>query len=231
MRDDPGRPSGVIKPQVPYVEHHPFGGSEAMSPLVLKRAPIGWNQDDFDVLEDGLIVGRIFTVPVAPQGRPGCGRAATRRPRSSGRRTATKRRARLRWRRSRSRGGGKERDRSRAGEDHRLQGARRSPRRSDDGRSTAPAPTPPPVSANDASHYVDDGEVASVHECDGGSLLWAEAQLEQRNHRRPRGPAEGERSKRDFKRQLGKWIGYFPLPSRPPSTHAPSLEIARDTER
>jgi hypothetical protein len=38
-----------------------------MSALVLKRAPIGWNQDDYDVLEDGVIVGRIFKVPIAPQ--------------------------------------------------------------------------------------------------------------------------------------------------------------------
>jgi hypothetical protein len=41
-----------------------------MSPLILKRAPIGDNQDDYDVLENGVIVGRIFTVPTAPQGRP-----------------------------------------------------------------------------------------------------------------------------------------------------------------
>jgi hypothetical protein len=34
--------------------------------LILKRAPIGWNQDDFDVVEDGVIVGRIFKVPIAP---------------------------------------------------------------------------------------------------------------------------------------------------------------------
>jgi len=26
-----------------------------MTALILKRAPIGWNQDDFDVLEDGKI--------------------------------------------------------------------------------------------------------------------------------------------------------------------------------
>jgi hypothetical protein len=39
-------------------------------PLVLKRAPIGDNQDDYDVLENGVIVGRIFAVPVAPQDRP-----------------------------------------------------------------------------------------------------------------------------------------------------------------
>ena len=40
-----------------------------MSPLILKRAPIGDNQDDYDVLENGVVVGRIFTVPTAPQGR------------------------------------------------------------------------------------------------------------------------------------------------------------------
>jgi hypothetical protein len=36
-----------------------------MTPLILKRAPIGWNQDDFDVVENGVIVGRIFKVPIA----------------------------------------------------------------------------------------------------------------------------------------------------------------------
>ena len=41
-----------------------------MSPLILKRAPIGWNQDDYDVLEDSVIVGRIFKVPIAPQDPP-----------------------------------------------------------------------------------------------------------------------------------------------------------------
>src|SRR5262252_7430734 len=29
------------------------------------RAPIGDNQEDYDVLENGVVVGRIFTVPVA----------------------------------------------------------------------------------------------------------------------------------------------------------------------
>jgi hypothetical protein len=41
-----------------------------MSSLMLKRAPIGWNQDDYDVLVDGVIVGRIFKVPIAPQDQP-----------------------------------------------------------------------------------------------------------------------------------------------------------------
>jgi hypothetical protein len=41
-----------------------------MTPLILKRAPIGDNQDDYAVLENGVVIGRIFTVPTAPQGRP-----------------------------------------------------------------------------------------------------------------------------------------------------------------
>jgi hypothetical protein len=28
--------------------------------VVLKRSPIGSNQDDFSVLEDGVVIGRIF---------------------------------------------------------------------------------------------------------------------------------------------------------------------------
>ena len=39
--------------------------------LVLKRGdPSRRRPDDYDVLENGVIVGRIFTVPTAPQGRP-----------------------------------------------------------------------------------------------------------------------------------------------------------------
>ena len=41
-----------------------------MPGLLLKRAPIGWNQEDFDVVEDGVIVGRIFKVPIAPGDQP-----------------------------------------------------------------------------------------------------------------------------------------------------------------
>jgi hypothetical protein len=42
-----------------------------MSSLILKRAPIGWNQDNYEVLEDGVVVGRIFCLDaVGPQGRP-----------------------------------------------------------------------------------------------------------------------------------------------------------------
>jgi hypothetical protein len=46
-----------------------------MAQLILKRAPMGDNQDDYDVLESDVIVGRIFTVPTAPRAAPGCGRA------------------------------------------------------------------------------------------------------------------------------------------------------------
>ena len=42
---------------------------EGYAPLILKRAPIGDNQDDYDVLENGVVVGRIFTVPTAPPDR------------------------------------------------------------------------------------------------------------------------------------------------------------------
>ena len=38
-----------------------------MTPLILRRAPIVWNQNDYDVVEHGVIVGRIFKVPIAPQ--------------------------------------------------------------------------------------------------------------------------------------------------------------------
>ena len=49
----------------------PLAKSLVTSSLILKRAPIGWNQDDFDVLENGKIVGRIFFLDaVGPQGRP-----------------------------------------------------------------------------------------------------------------------------------------------------------------
>jgi hypothetical protein len=41
-----------------------------MSPLILKRAPIGSNQNDYDVVEVGVVVGRISKEEVAPQGRP-----------------------------------------------------------------------------------------------------------------------------------------------------------------
>jgi hypothetical protein len=39
------------------------------TPLILKRAPIGDNQDDFEVLEGGVIVGRISLCRPAMEGK------------------------------------------------------------------------------------------------------------------------------------------------------------------
>ena len=42
-----------------------------MTPLILKRGdPSRRRDNDYDVLENGVIVGRIFKVPVAPKDRP-----------------------------------------------------------------------------------------------------------------------------------------------------------------
>src|SRR5262249_61573275 len=42
-----------------------------MAPMILRRGdPSRRREDDYDVLEDGVVVGRIFLVPVAPEGRP-----------------------------------------------------------------------------------------------------------------------------------------------------------------
>jgi hypothetical protein len=46
-----------------------------MTALLLKRAlanrPSGkWNDDDYDVLEDGVVVGRLFKANAAPVGSP-----------------------------------------------------------------------------------------------------------------------------------------------------------------
>ena len=46
-----------------------------MSSLVLKRASASrqsgeWNNDDFDVLAEGVVVGRIMKVHAAPKGSP-----------------------------------------------------------------------------------------------------------------------------------------------------------------
>ena len=40
-----------------------------MPPLILKRAPVWSNLEDYSVLEDGIVVGRIFLSPGAPADR------------------------------------------------------------------------------------------------------------------------------------------------------------------
>ena len=75
--------------------------TEGQPKLILKRAPIGDNQDDYDVLENGDCRWPHFQgCQSHRQTAPGCGRAATRRPLSSARHMDTKRHAKLRWRRS-----------------------------------------------------------------------------------------------------------------------------------
>jgi hypothetical protein len=55
------------------VDHRDIACGEAaliVTGLILKRAPIDDNQEDYAVLENGVVVGRIFKVPIAPSGRP-----------------------------------------------------------------------------------------------------------------------------------------------------------------
>src|SRR5215471_9304675 len=66
---------------------------------ILKRASASrpsanWNEDDFDVLADGVVVGRIFKADAAPTRTPWMWTICLI---TAGRLTATSRRARLQW--------------------------------------------------------------------------------------------------------------------------------------
>jgi len=80
--------------------------------LILKRASTSrisgeWNDDDFDVLADGVVVGRIMKVHAAPVGTPWMWTLAFGHTTTASRLRATiPRRARPRWRRSPRLGGG-----------------------------------------------------------------------------------------------------------------------------
>jgi hypothetical protein len=81
-----------------------------MDQLILKRAsasrPSGeWNEDDFDVLADGAVVGRIFKANAAPVGSPGCGHWPSGITKIARRHMATLQRATPRWRHSLRTGG------------------------------------------------------------------------------------------------------------------------------
>jgi hypothetical protein len=70
--------------------------------LILKRASASrrsgeWNEDGFDVLADGAVVGRIFKANAAPVGTPWVGRSPSAARRTAQRRMGTKRHARRRW--------------------------------------------------------------------------------------------------------------------------------------
>src|SRR5262249_8817232 len=85
--------------------------SDVTLQLTLKRAstsrPSGeWNDDDFDVLADGVVVGRIMKGRQCRWGSPGCGRSPSDIMRSARRRTPTRRPARPPWLLSAGAGGG-----------------------------------------------------------------------------------------------------------------------------
>jgi hypothetical protein len=73
-------------------------------PLV-EIAPIGDNEDDYDVLADGKVVGRIFVSQAAPRIGNGCGVSPMAITKTARRPAATSRRMRLRWPRSPRAGG------------------------------------------------------------------------------------------------------------------------------
>ena len=77
----------------------------AMTQLILKRAAHSrasgeWNDDDFDVLADGAVVGRIFKANASPVGASWMWTLAFCIMRTARRHTATQQHARPRWRRS-----------------------------------------------------------------------------------------------------------------------------------
>src|SRR5260221_13921213 len=97
------------RPAAPGDEARGGRGLPPVTSLMLKRAsasrPSGeWNDEDFDVLADGAVVGRIFKVHAAPVGAPWCGRSDIRSTACP--RTAMPQPARPRWRRSPRVGGG-----------------------------------------------------------------------------------------------------------------------------
>jgi hypothetical protein len=47
-----------------------------MSPLILKRAPVGDNQDDYSVLEEGVVVGASSRLRLRRRAARGCGERA-----------------------------------------------------------------------------------------------------------------------------------------------------------
>jgi hypothetical protein len=80
-----------------------------MTALILKRAsasrPSGeWNEDDYDVIADSMVVGRIMRVAAAPVGSPWMWTSAIMR--IARRRTAIPQRAKPPWRHSQKAGAG-----------------------------------------------------------------------------------------------------------------------------
>jgi hypothetical protein len=80
------------------------------SHLILKRASGSrssgqWSDEDYDVLADGIVIGRVMKAAAAPVGTPWLWTLASGSMRTARQRTATSRRARLLWRDSPRAGG------------------------------------------------------------------------------------------------------------------------------
>jgi hypothetical protein len=79
----------------------------------LKRASAsrpsgGWNDDDYDVLADGDVIGRIFHAAAAPVGPPRMWTLLVDYHQDRSQHTTTRRRARRQWQHSLRVGGGNE---------------------------------------------------------------------------------------------------------------------------
>jgi hypothetical protein len=64
-----------------------------LKPASASRPSGEWNDDDYDVLADGEVVGRIFKVNAAPVGNRGCGHSHSGTTKIARRRTAMLRHA------------------------------------------------------------------------------------------------------------------------------------------
>jgi hypothetical protein len=60
----------MVKRAPPFIVSVPFALFGGSSLTLGRRAPVGDNPEDYAVLENGVVVGRIFKVPVAPPDRP-----------------------------------------------------------------------------------------------------------------------------------------------------------------
>ena len=70
MTNEAGRTSHVVEKNCVGSGRPGRRPDQAMSSLILKRSPIGVNQEDYGVLEDSVVVGRIFLMPIGLKGRP-----------------------------------------------------------------------------------------------------------------------------------------------------------------
>jgi hypothetical protein len=100
-----------LRPSPPRARGSAAGLAMDKDYLTLKRASAsrssgGWNDDDFDVLCDDVVVGRIMKVAAPPVGSPWMWTLTFGHHEDRSRHTAMPKRARPRWRHSQGVGGG-----------------------------------------------------------------------------------------------------------------------------